>query len=124
MKFDDSEKTKDLFDIAEDDVPSPIPFAILFSIFPILKTIGAIIEPTIPVKIMHIMVIDSIPFKEFTKETPIGVVIDFGIIEFNIISSAFIILHIIKTLKKEINTPVIIPTKIATICFFNKSNCL
>ena len=24
MKFDDLEKTKDLFDIAEDDVPSPI----------------------------------------------------------------------------------------------------
>lgn len=73
---------------------------------------------------MATTVIDSIPFKEFAKDIPIGVVIDFGISEFIILTSELAILPIINTDTKEITIPQPIPTIISNICFLNNSNCL
>ena len=65
-------------------------FATGLFIFPILNTIGDIIAPNIPVNIIDTTVIASTPLSVFVKDIPIGVVIDFGINEFIISTSALV----------------------------------
>jgi hypothetical protein len=106
------------------EVPSAIPFAIGCFIFIILNNGTEIIPPNIPVRIIATTVIDWIPPNVDVKDIPIGVVIDFAINEFIIISSVLANLHTVTILIKDTITPDVIPIIISKKYFFNKSNCL
>ena len=106
------------------EVPNAIPFATGLFIFPILNTIGDIIAPNIPVNIIDTTVIASTPFSVFVKDIPIGVVIDFGINEFIISTSALVKCPINFIDIKDTTTPQLIPINISNKYFLNKSNCL
>ena len=99
-------------------------FATGLFIFPILNTIGDIIAPNIPVNIIDTTVIASTPFSVFVKDIPIGVVIDFGINEFIISTSALVKCPINFIDIKDTTTPQLIPINISNKYFLNKSNCL
>ena len=102
-----------------DAVPRAIPLAIGCLIPPILNTSGDIIAPNIPVQIIATTVIASTPPREFVRDIPIGVVIDFGISEFKRDESAFKAPPSIFIDIKDTKTPAVIPIIISIIFSLN-----